>query len=549
MIVLRTLLVAVIAASTASAIGSTAPLPELAQTPARAARPSLIVVVVADQFRSDYITWYGHQWTAGLKRLLDQGAIFPESAYTYATTKTCPGHATIATGALPSKHGMIDNQWYDRGERRTVVCTDDPTVAPISFGDIAGREHHGISRLMTSTFSDELRAQITTARVVALSVKPRSAILLAGRAAPGTIAVWAEPNGAWTTSTTYTTAPWPEVDEFVRSHPIAAAFGKEWARRLEPAAYLFDDAGPGEPAANVFPHAIAGRSGKPDGTFATAWQRSPLSDAYLGEMAATLVERLKLGQGSATDVLAVSFSALDLVGHVYGPRSHEVQDVLANLDHTIGQLLAALDRHIGKDRYVLGFTSDHGVPEMPEQTAARGVSAGRLSTTALRRAVEDALVVVLGAGSHVAAVTSPYIYFTPEALQRIQKEPKARRAVSNVLSSTPGVHRIVWTDEMAAAPADDATLAAVRRSFVAGRTGDVTLIYEPHWIPQSTGTTHGGPWEYDQRVPLLFYGAGIRPGRYATAAGPLDLAPTLAQVAGIKLARADGRALTEALAR
>jgi hypothetical protein len=339
------------------------------------------------------------------------------------------------------------------------------------------------------------------------------------------------------------------VDAFVRARPIAADHGQAWTRRLDPTAYLFDDAAPGEPTANVFPHTIAGRTGKPDATFATLWQRSPLSDAYLGAMAAGLVERLKLGQTQSTDLLAVSFSALDLVGHLYGPRSHEVQDVLAQLDHTIGGLLSTLDRLVGRDQYVLAFTADHGVPDLPEQAVSGDIRAGRVSMTALRRALEDALAPALGTGPHVAAVTSPYIYFTPEALARLRKDRKARQAASTVLSTTPGVRRVVWADELVKLPPGDAVLAAVRRSFVTGRTGDVILVYEPNWIPQSTGTTHGSPWEYDQRVPLILHGAGIARGRYETASGPLDLAPTLARLAGITLVRTDGRVLTESLAR
>ena len=525
--------------------------PQANQTPAASStRPRLIVIFVIDQFRGDYINTYGHQWTAGLRRLVDRSAIFPLSAYTYATTKTCPGHATIATGTLPSTHGMIDNQWYDRDERRTVVCTEDASVTPVSFGGIEGREHHSLKRLMTATFADELRTQLPTMpRVVALSLKPRSAILLAGRGAPGTIAVWAEPNGAFTTSTMYTATAWPEVDEFVRARPIASAHGHEWTRRLDPAAYLFDDAGLGEPAANVFPHVIAGRTGQPDTSFATAWQRSPLSDAYLGEMAANLVDRLKLGQTQGTDLLAVSFSALDLVGHQYGPRSHEVQDVLANLDQTIGRLLAALDKSVGRNRYVIGLTSDHGVPDVPEQAAARSMPAGRLSMTTLRRGLEDAMVAALGPGPHVAALTSPYVYFTPESLGRLKTNEQARQAATKLLAGTAGVRRVVWADELRTPSPEDSTLGAVYRSYVPARSGDIMLVFEPYWVPQSTGTTHGTPWDHDQRVPLLFHGAGIAPGRYLTPAGPVDLAPTLAHIAGITLARTDGRVLTEALAR
>lgn len=520
------------------------------QTPSRATPPRLIVILVIDQFRGAYVTQYGHQWSAGLKRVFDAGAVFPLSAYTFATTKTCPGHATISTGTAPATHGMIDNQWYDRAERRTVVCSDDPSVTAVSFGAIEGREHHGPARVLTPTFADELRLQSPVPpRIVGLSLKPRSAILLAGRGAPGTMAVWTEPNGAWTTSTAYTSHPWPEVNEFIAANPIATAYGRQWTRLLEPAAYRYDDVMRGEPTANTFPHTIAGRSGKPDASFASAWHRSPLSDAYLGELAAALVTRLKLGQGPSMDLLGVSFSALDLVGHSYGPRSHEVQDLLAQLDQTIGRVLAILDRHVGQDRYVLALTADHGVPDIPEQAAALGMRAGRISMSTLRRALEDALVKELGPGPHVAAVSSPNLYFTPDTLAKVRAQPRVRQVVTSLLTSTAGVHRVIWAEDIANPAAVDPILTAVHRSHVPSRSGDVVLVLEPYWIPQSSGTTHGSPYAYDQRVPLLFYGAGITPGRYLTAAGPVDVAPTLAHLAGIAMARTDGRILTEALAR
>jgi predicted AlkP superfamily pyrophosphatase or phosphodiesterase len=520
------------------------------QAPSRATPPRLIVILVVDQFRGAYVTQYGHQWSAGLRRLFDTGAVFPLSGYTYATTTTCPGHATIATGTQPATHGMINNQWYDRATQRSVVCSEDAAVAPVSFGAIEGREHHGPARLLTPTFADELRLQSAVPpRIVGLSLKPRSAILLAGRGAPGTIAVWTEPNGAWTTSTAYTSTPWPEVNEFVTANPISAAYGRQWTRLLEPAEYRYDDVMRGEPAANTFPHTIVGRSGKPDASFASAWHRSPMSDAYLGELAASLVTRLKLGQGPAIDLLGVSFSALDLVGHSFGPRSHEVQDLLAQVDQTIGRLMTVLDRHVGEGRYVLALTGDHGVPDMPEQAADLGMRAGRISMSTLRRTLEDTLVKELGTGPHVAAVSSPHIYFTPDTLAKLRDQPRVRQVVTSLLAATAGVHRVIWADGIANAPAVDPVLNAVHLSHVPDRSGDVVLVFDPYWIAQSTGTTHGSPYAYDQRVPLVLLGAGIAPGRYLTTAGPVDIAPTLAHLAGIAMARTDGRILIEALAR
>ncbi|MBK9239013.1 MAG: alkaline phosphatase family protein [Acidobacteria bacterium] len=527
-----------------------------AQTPqAPPAPPRLVVMLVVDQMRADYISLYGHQWTKGLRRLLDTGAVFPLAAYPYAYTVTCPGHATISTGTFPNTHGMIGNEWYDRELGKSVVCTDDASQTSVPFGGRSVVEHHSVARLNALTFTDELRIHaVRQPTVVAVSLKARSAITMAGTPSSTTYAVWEAGNGTWTTSTAYTSTPWPVVDAFATKHPISEDYGHAWTRALPPASYLFSDSGVAEIAPAEFPHKLESKTGKPDSDYGVLWRRSPLADRYVGRLSQHLARELKLGQSAGTDVLAVSFSALDIVGHEYGPHSHEVQDVLVRLDETLGELLDTLDTLVGRDRYVLGMSSDHGVAQIPEQDQNVVPGSGRHSSTALRNAISAAIETHVGpggpwtAGSTVTSRLGPNVYLAPGVLARVLSTAGAREAINTSLVAIEGVARIYWADELGSLVAtDDPILRAARLSYMPGRSGDMMLIFDPQWMAQSTGTTHGTPYLFDQRVPLIFAGAGIKPGRYLASATPADLAPTLAHLVGLTMGQATGRVLVEAL--
>jgi predicted AlkP superfamily pyrophosphatase or phosphodiesterase len=509
--------------------------------------PRLLVIIVADQFRGDYARTYGHQWSKGLRRLFSNGAVFPLAAYPYAGTVTCPGHASISTGAPPAVHGLIGNDWYDRTRGRTISCTDDPDAVSVGLGGARATERHSLRLLKTATLADELRRQSAGSRVAAISLKPRSAITLAGQPSPNTTVVWEEDNGTWATSSAYAKPP-AALDAHVSGNPVIAAYGHVWERLLRRPAVLYEDDAVGEPAPRTFPHALTSPSGQPDAGYVTRWERSPLSDAYLTDLAIELVEDLRLGQRDATDMLTVSYSALDLVGHRFGPRSHEVQEVLARLDVEIGRLLAAIDRIVGADRYTAGFSADHGVALVPEQAAADGIPAGRISSTALRRAADAALNTTLGPGTYVAGFTNHSIYLARDVGGRIASTPGAARSVENALLDVPGVAAVYWASALASTSATgDSLLAALRLSYVADRSGDLVIVPRPFWIVQGSGTTHGSPYTYDQQVPVVFFGARVRAGRYFGPASPLDLAPTLAHLAGAQMPQAAGRVLAEGI--
>jgi len=580
----------------------------VAQTPAGRAGgvparpPSLVVLLVVDQFRADYFEMYGKNWTGGLHELATRGAWFTRAAYPYASTKTCAGHATIGTGTLPMTHGMIDNEWFDPIAHQFTTCTEDVTSRSLVYGGKAGTEFHSAKWLRVPTLGDELvRQSGGRSRVAAMSLKARSTITLAGHGGPTTTAVWSEDTGGvWATSTAMAKGLSPDVDAYIRAHPVDVGQFMTWNRVAPEPAYQGPDQAPGEPATGgVFPHLFDEpiRTSRTTGALVDSWEQTPFTDGFLGGLAAHLLEKQRLGQQTGTDLLAVSFSATDVVGHRYGPKSQEIQDTLIRLDRVIGDLLRALDMRVGRDRYVLGFSSDHGVAILPEQTfpaapgrgrgagtaggaapaaaastaatvadapqddaaaatAAAGGAAGRgggggvtgrLNTAMMATAIEALLDKQYGRGNYVEAFFSGYVYFRPGVLERIRKDPALMKAIEASALGIRGVAKVYWSaDLMATTPTEDPILIAMRKSYVPGRSGDFTFVPERNWVA-GTGSNHGTPYDYDTRVPVIFYGGGIAPGQYTTMSSPADIVPTIASMVRIKMPKTDGQILTEAI--
>jgi len=537
---------ALAAALMTSGVASAAPAPRRV--------PKLVVILVVDQLRADYIDQYGHNWTGGMRRLMDEGAWFREAAYPNMTTVTCVGHSTIVTGSLPRTHGIIGNSWWDRGSGRSMSCVSDADQTLISYGaPVKGGT--STKNLLVPAFPDELRMQTGVApRIVTASIKDYTATTLAGRRADAV--VWFNLTArAFTTSSAFASAPVPFVTSFVKSHPVEAYLGKSWEKLLPESAYLYADDAIGEQpvgkGTNRFPHLLRGDGGAPDTSFYAAWEESPFSDEYLGQFGEAAIDALKLGQGRGIDYLAISFTTLDSVGHGFGPRSHEVQDVLARLDRTIGSLLAHLDRSVGRRNYVLALTGDHGAAPIPEQVTQFGLDGGRISARDLIARVEKAVEPALGPGQKIAGVAYNGVYFAPGVFEKLRANPAAMEAALAAIRATPGIARVFRADEVAHAFAasEDPIERAVATNFHPERSGDLIVITQPYYqfSTASTGTGHGSPWAYDRRVPLLLLGQGIKPGQYLEPASPADVAPTLAFLSGITLAAAEGRVLNEAL--
>ncbi|MBA2302618.1 MAG: alkaline phosphatase family protein [Acidobacteria bacterium] len=497
-------------------------------------RSPLVVVLVVDQMRASYLETYGAAFTGGFRRLMEEGAWFRTAAYPYLNTVTCAGHSTIATGALPYRHGMVLNAWWDRTTASSQACTSDPTVKNIGYmGAATGGDSS--ESLLVRPLAEQLHDS-TEGRTVALSLKARSAITLAGRN-PAAV-VWFDERTGWTTSSAFTPRPVPWVQEFIDANPIEADRGKRWERLLPAGDYVGADDGRGEQRPSgwtpVFPHVL----GSPANQFLTHWQRSPFADAYLGRLAAHAIDTLDLGRGAGTDFISVSFSTLDLVGHQYGPASHEVQDILVRLDRTIGTLLDHLDARLGRQGYVLALSSDHGVARIPEQSGAQRQPASGIIAT-----IDGALAPIFGAGKYVAHAAYTDIYLAPGVMGKLRASPTASAAVLDALRALPGIAHAFRADEISdpsVRHSGDPVKRAAALSYYAPRSGDLIVVPEENWLLSTAAATHGTLYAYDQRVPVIFFGAGVPPGVHDVPATPADIAPTLAGLVKAAFTATDG---------
>lgn len=528
------------------------------KTTLRASRPKLIVVIVVDQMRADYVDKFRSQWTGGLKRLVDEGAWFRTAAYPYASTETCVGHSTISTGAFPMNHGMVANSWWDRDVQKMVTCTSDPNVKNTAYAGGTTKGGDSAWRMLLPSFAEELKFQNPDGtRVVTFSLKARAAITMAGHKADA--ATWFDTStGAWVTSTPYATMPF--IEQYVKQHPVAADYGKTWSLSLPKSQYWYAEDALG--AASVtgwgarFPFALRGKEGSnaPEESFYQQWTSSPFADTYLTKLAETAVDSLGLGK-AATDYLGISYSSTDYVGHTFGPRSWEIQDMLVRLDKDLAELFTHLDQKVGRGNYVVVLTADHGVAPVPADMQQTGVDAGVLSLPDLQVRLEEALKPFNLARQPIAKIAGNEIYFAQGLYGQLRHDPAAMRALLDAALSTPGVAEVFQAGELGGGfKTVSQTRTAAELGYFAARSGDMYILQPPYWLTdgspsgtKQTGTGHGTPYYYDQRVPLLLMGFGIQPGEYFNAATPADIAPTLGALTGVTLATHDGRVLSEAL--
>jgi len=523
-------------------------------------RPKLVVLLVVDQMRADYVDKFRFQWTGGLKRLVAEGAWFRDAAYPYADTETCVGHATISTGAFPASHGMIANAWWDRKEQKLVTCTSDPdpNVKNIGYAGTSPKGADTAWRMAVPAFAEELKFQTgDVTRIVTFSLKARAALTLAGHKADA--ATWFD-SGAWVTSSPYLVQPF--IEEQVKAHPPKESYGTTWALALPEDSYLYGEKALGAVAPEgwdlTFPHPLRAKTGngEPDAAFYGQWGSSPYADTALTRLAEKAVDALHLGKAGQTDFLAVGYSTVDYVGHAFGPRSREIQDILIRLDKDIGGLLAHLDQKVGRANYIVALTSDHGVAPVPEDMQTTGVNAGRLRLPEVQDKIEKALAALGYPKPAVALVNGSDIYFAPGVYDKLRHDPGGIEAVREAALSEPGVAAVFRAEELIDRPATQSPLRrALALNYFPGRSGDLFLVPKPYWVTENTppgqprlsATGHSVPYNYDQHVPVLLMGFGIQPGEYFQAVTPADIAPTLAALCGITLATRDARILSEAL--
>lgn len=510
-----------------------------------AARPKLVFLLVIDQFRADYLERFRPDFVpGGFNRLLTRGAVFANTNYDYASTSTAPGHATISTGAIPAAHGIISNRWYDRERKNHVTSVSDSNYKLVGVKSTAP----GASprNLVGSSLADEIRlASGGKSQVVGISLKDRSAILLAGKRP--TAVFWFEPTtGRVVTSTYYGDALPAWSEEFNQKYGLANFPGREWRPLAAP-----PSASPLAIIQRLSPPVAEQQTGvDPDG--------SPFASESVLELARRAMREYKLGRGPATDFLSVSLSSNDYLGHYAGPDSPLVREMTLRTDRMLAEFFSFLDEQVGPGSFLLAFSADHGVAPLPEVLRERGMEGGRVSSKEVVTAIEEALAKAYGSAAsekwfvYDQALTElPDLYLNPTLLEKykVGAEEVSHRAGVAALS-VPGILAYFTAGQIAHGPISTVLARRVANSYFPGRSGDLLVVSKPfyHWSPSSgRGTSHGSPWSYDTHVPLIFMGSGFRPGVYQTPATPADLAPTVAAVLGINPpAVATGRALAEA---
>lgn len=522
-----------------------------AQSPSH--RPKLVVVIVIDQFRPDYLDRFRpHFGDKGFNLFLRKGASFSEARHLHAATLTCPGHATILTGTHADVNGIISNVWHHAATERPVNCAADTSVTLIG-AKIEGRSPRN---LIASTIGDELkRATGGRAKVVTVAGKDRSAIMLGGHRADG--AYWME-DTLFVSSTYYMKELPAWARQFNASGTVSAYSGGSWERLLRRAAYaaLGPDDAEGEvgdaSSSRTFPHRLGESS---SGSFVNAFEASPYQNEVIVEFAIRAVTAEELGLDGIPDLLAVGFSANDLIGHAYGPDSHEVMDVSVRTDRLLQQFFASLDRKVGLKNIVIVLTADHGVAPLPEWGNGSNARAGaaRLDPAVITAGAERALKARFGSpvgATWVARVAPPWLYLDVRGLEQSgHSVEEAERVAQAAVRRVPGVYLALTATELRQ-PRNPTVPSGVAFSFYPSRSGNIYYELNPYVVPGSAraGTTHGSPWSYDARVPLLWFGPAIKRGIHHEPASIADIAPTLSAILGIpEPGGSEGRVLNEIL--
>ena len=483
-----------------------------------AEKPKLILAVVVDQFRYDYLTRFRADYHAGFDRLLNQGAVFTDAHHIHFPTVTAIGHSTFLSGATPSVSGIIGNEWYDRAAKHSVTSVSDESTQLL--GGIKGAIGSSPRRLLVSTIGDELKMAGKGTKVIGVSIKDRSAILPVGHMADA--AYWFDSDTNHFVTSTYYMKELPEWVSVINSdRPIWKYLGVPW---------LPVNAKPGD---RPFCSMAAGG----ELPYCGAIEATPFGNELLENFAERAIQHENLGGHEGTDMLALSFSANDYAGHALGPDAPEIRDISIRTDQLLGKLMDFIDARIGQGNCLVVLTADHGVAPVPEVNAARKMPGGRLDAAQYSRSIADALSAKFGQGPWFASDASGFIYLNHETLARNKADAReVRQFAADTARLLPHIARVFTRDELERGEAAaDPVGKAVLLGFYESRWGDLVMLPEPYYIFSSSGTTHGLPYDYDTHVPMIFLGSGIRAGIHHDRVAVNDIAPTLAALLEIEI--------------
>jgi predicted AlkP superfamily pyrophosphatase or phosphodiesterase len=506
----------------------------LLATPALAKPPRLTLFIAVDALGTDLLLRSRPQLKAGLAQLIDRGAFYPDVRYQQALVATAPGHSVLSTGAYPWRTGVVGNRVLNRttGKEEPVFWdATHPTLdAPAGVEDVSPEP------MLAEALADHLRL-FTAGRgkAIALSGKARAAIALAGRLGQ---AFWfSEQVGRLVTGTAYMKELPAWLRTFNDRRLPDAAFGTDWSLALPVTQYLGEDDRPFEAPSygmgRTFPHSLKGGAPSPGPPSYAAFASSPFANDLLLQAAKAAIVGEGLGKDDVPDLLAVSFSATDLVYHQYGPYSWEMQDALVRLDRQLADLVAAAEKAAGgRQNLLVVLSSDHGGAALPEEWIAGGINATRLKPSALKQGLAQELQTRFGAPVLLGMVDRD-VFLNGKVLAEKKLDPTVvRRAAADWLARQPGVALVATQEDLESGQELSGFLPALRRSHYPGRSGDVTFLLRPYVVftESDTGTTHGEPYAYDNQVPLVLYGKGVKPGVYRMQVHASDVAPTAAML-------------------
>ncbi len=521
--------------------------------------PRLVLQITVDQLRGDLVPRYlDRMGEGGFRYLIENGIVFSNAHHPHANTETIVGHATLATGAYPSAHGMVGNVWFDREDGRLTyniedsryrLLTADADVDQATEIDptqrVARSDGRSPAAILVSTLSDELAISTAgQAQVFGVSVKDRGAVSMAGHAGK---AFWFSKQSGGFVSSSFYYDRYPEwVNEWNASDPTQRFADTSWGLLHDQSTYLYGDQDdqPWETAlpgfGRVFPHQYGQADGRGFTTFLTL---SPAGDELTLEFAKALIENENLGRDEVTDYLSVSFSSTDYVGHVFGPSSLESEDNLLRLDRTLAELLSFVDTTIGHDRTLIVLSADHGGAEAPPALDQFGFEAKYVDPETWDKTAGMAdLKERFGVGEElIREYFHPYVYLDRKVIEEAGlDQTEVERVVAAELSKFEGVALAVSSTALAKGELPDTPLTrSILHNYHPKRSGDIFVVFEPHWFINDfdglvVATTHGSPWSYDTFVPMIFAGSGIQAQRVHREVQTIDLAPTLAAFLGIK---------------
>jgi len=503
-------------------------------------QPKLVVGIVVDQMRYDYLTRFWDRFgNGGFKRLVNKGYHFKNNHYNYVPTYTAPGHASIYTGTTPKNHGIISNDWYNKFEKQQVYCTEDASVNPIGTSSSAGQMSP--HRMKTTSFTDELRLTSQfKGKVIGVAIKDRSAILPAGHTANAAYWFHGKDEGRFVSSSHYMESLPQWVQDFNNSDKIKS-YLKTWNSLYPIGTYLesgsdqndFEQGFKGK-TTTTFPYDLADLSEENRGFDIIKY--TPYGNNLTTDFAIETLKNEQMGQDEITDVLALSYSCTDYVGHNFGVNSKELEDTYLRLDQDLERLLNELDASIGEGEYTVFLTSDHGAVYVPAYLKSKKIPAGYFNTDELKNNLNEFLGEEYGVIDLIESLYNNQLFLNYDRLkeENINRDDLAEE-LKEFLLRQAHINKVFTRKMLENGTYTKGVPALVQNGFNQKRSGDVVYVFDPaHIISYYTkGTTHGSAMSYDTHSPLIFFGKGIKNGQTTERTEITDIAPTISALLGI----------------